>query len=254
MKQKFLKIKEGAELSFVSADELVFPPHSHDEYVISHNFSGHEKVKLDSKHFEAAEGTTTLYNPGQIQSSCGVRSILSVYLTTPYLTEAGIAARDIDFEVSVVNDPALAATFGVLRSLMEDDDCDSVSEQTNMILLQLLVRKNPLCADTKSHMGSARLTAAQAMLRDNLDQNVSLDALSKELGVTPLHLIRSFVKSCGVPPMTWQRIKRIEAARDLLRNGIAPTDVAYQVGFSDQAHLTRWFKRAYKITPAAFQK
>jgi AraC-like DNA-binding protein len=30
--------------------------------------------------------------------------------------------------------------------------------------------------------------------------------------------------------------------------------VAAAVGFADQAHLTRWFRRAYGITPAVYQR
>jgi len=42
------------------------------------------------------------------------------------------------------------------------------------------------------------------------------------------------------------------AARALLARGIAPAEVAAQVGFADQSHLGRWFKRAYRITPAKY--
>lgn len=36
--------------------------------------------------------------------------------------------------------------------------------------------------------------------------------------------------------------------------GQPPAAVAAVVGFADQAHLTRWFRRTYGITPAAYQR
>jgi AraC-like DNA-binding protein len=35
---------------------------------------------------------------------------------------------------------------------------------------------------------------------------------------------------------------------------MAPADAATAAGFADQAHLTRWFRRCYGITPAEFRR
>jgi AraC-like DNA-binding protein len=34
---------------------------------------------------------------------------------------------------------------------------------------------------------------------------------------------------------------------------VSPAQTAAAVGFADQAHLTRWFKRVTGVTPAAFR-
>ena len=43
-------------------------------------------------------------------------------------------------------------------------------------------------------------------------------------------------------------------ARHLLAAGASPAQVSTAVGFADQAHLTRWFKRVTGVTPAAYRK
>jgi AraC-like DNA-binding protein len=49
--------------------------------------------------------------------------------------------------------------------------------------------------------------------------------------------------------------RRVERARELLLTGAQSTvEVAGEVGFCDQSHLTVHFKRAYGITPKAFQR
>ncbi|GAA1364056.1 hypothetical protein GCM10009612_43540 [Streptomyces beijiangensis] len=42
-------------------------------------------------------------------------------------------------------------------------------------------------------------------------------------------------------------------ARSLLEAGMKPAEVAGIVGFADQAHLTRWFRRVTGATPAAYR-
>ncbi len=55
----------------------------------------------------------------------------------------------------------------------------------------------------------------------------------------------------GIPPYAWLAQYRVNRARGLLDAGGRPAEVAAQVGFADQAHLTRWFRRVLGVTPAA---
>jgi AraC-like DNA-binding protein len=46
--------------------------------------------------------------------------------------------------------------------------------------------------------------------------------------------------------------RRLEAARDRILDGRPLADVATEVGFFDQAHLTHHFKRFLGVTPGRF--
>jgi AraC-like DNA-binding protein len=48
--------------------------------------------------------------------------------------------------------------------------------------------------------------------------------------------------------------KRIERARELLRKGMNSGQVASLVGFSDQSHFTRHFKKIMRVTPSAYAR
>jgi AraC-like DNA-binding protein len=39
----------------------------------------------------------------------------------------------------------------------------------------------------------------------------------------------------------------------MLAHGAPPATVAASCGFADQSHLGRWFRRAYRMTPAAYR-
>ena len=64
---------------------------------------------------------------------------------------------------------------------------------------------------------------------------------------------RAFRGRYGVPPSEYQRLLRLRAARQALAGGAAVADAAAASGFADQAHLTRWFRRCYGITPGAYR-
>ena len=57
-----------------------------------------------------------------------------------------------------------------------------------------------------------------------------------------------------MPPHAWLRQRRLEQARALLKSGRAPLEVALELGFADQSHLTRYFTSAYGISPGRYQR
>ncbi|GAA2211342.1 hypothetical protein GCM10009850_068010 [Nonomuraea monospora] len=63
----------GTQLAVVTPASGGFARHSHDEYVISVNVRGRERVRLDRASFEVDLDEVTAYNPGQVQS-CTTRT------------------------------------------------------------------------------------------------------------------------------------------------------------------------------------
>jgi AraC-like DNA-binding protein len=64
---------------------------------------------------------------------------------------------------------------------------------------------------------------------------------------------RAFQGTYGLAPSAYQRQLRLRAARRLLAREVAPAEAAALAGCADQAHLTRWFRRCYGITPGAYR-
>jgi AraC-like DNA-binding protein len=68
------------------------------------------------------------------------------------------------------------------------------------------------------------------------------------------HLVRSFTRHHGLSPHAYVLGRRIEAARSRLLAGARPADVAVELGFHDQAHLTRHFRRHTATTPGRYAR
>ena len=89
--------------------------------------------------------------------------------------------------------------------------------------------------------------------RLDADDVVTLDALARELGTHPSHLVRVFRRDYGLPPHRYVVGRRLDRARRLLLEGMTVADVAAATGFHDQSHLTRHFRALLGTTPGAFR-
>jgi AraC family transcriptional regulator len=89
----------------------------------------------------------------------------------------------------------------------------------------------------------------------NLHDHLTLDAMAAQVGISPLYLARAFKAAVGQSPHQYVLMRRIEHAKELLRNTDMPiVDVALSVGFSSQSHLSHWMIRHTGVSPAAYRR
>lgn len=85
------------------------------------------------------------------------------------------------------------------------------------------------------------------------DGNISTASLSKSVYIGERQLQRLFKSSIGISPKLYSRIIRFRSAFEQAQSGkfVAWTDVAYEMGYSDQAHFVKDFKTFTGVTPTA---
>ena len=88
----------------------------------------------------------------------------------------------------------------------------------------------------------------------NPEMELSVAEMSQKVNISSYHLIRKFSSENGLTPHKFQMQCRIRKAQKLLREGHKVIDVAQMVGFSDQSHLDRVFKKQVGITPEEYIK
>jgi AraC-like DNA-binding protein len=81
---------------------------------------------------------------------------------------------------------------------------------------------------------------------------IHTELLAKLTGLHPAYLIRVFKQDVGISPYRYVTEIRIARARNLLLSGMPPADVAVALGFYDQSHFTRLFRRSTGMTPGQF--
>lgn len=76
--------------------------------------------------------------------------------------------------------------------------------------------------------------------------------MSKKVNISSYHMIRKFASENGLTPHKFQMQCRVRKAQELLREGYKVIDVAHMVGFCDQSHLDRVFKKQVGISPEQY--
>lgn len=98
-------------------------------------------------------------------------------------------------------------------------------------------------------------TARTAVLsaRDFLEDNSTEAVRSKDLevitGIDRYELARQFRRLLGTSPHRYLVMRRLEQAKRLMSIGTGLAETAAAAGFSDQAHFTRHFRKAFGMTP-----
>ncbi len=107
---------------------------------------------------------------------------------------------------------------------------------------------------------SGRLTQAQmnkliAQLEARGDRRVTVSDMAATVGLSESWFANVFKQTTGKTPMQWQLARRIEHAQKLLmETDLTVARIAAQLGFTDQAHLTKAFRQAVGHTPAVWRR
>lgn len=214
------------------------------------------RYRVHGDEVAARPGRTQLREPGDVHLTLDRRSttLRVLWLPAP-LVEA--VARELGWttpphwRVPAVDDPALHAAQLQLHASLERGATIDVAAATRELVRQALRQHG----DRRPHAGHSvrrELAAVQAHLHAHLAETVSLDELAAIDGISKYHLARMFSHAFGVPPHAYQILLRVNAARALLDAGAAITEASARVGFADQAHLTRHFKKAFSVTPGQY--
>ena len=91
-------------------------------------------------------------------------------------------------------------------------------------------------------------------LHDGYADPLTADDLATAAGCSRYVATRAFSAVYGLAPSDYQRQLRLRAARELLIGGTSAAEAAASAGFADQAHLTRWFRRYYGVTPGVYRQ
>ncbi|HSE40418.1 MAG TPA: AraC family transcriptional regulator, partial [Acidobacteriota bacterium] len=91
-------------------------------------------------------------------------------------------------------------------------------------------------------------------LQEEFRQTLSFERIASEAGVHPVHLARSFRRFYGTTVAEFIRSLRIQNACTLLRRGHSILEVALSLGFCDQSHFTKTFRRFLGMTPREYRK
>ncbi len=242
-----------------------FSWHSHETFAFGVVERGGLTFRFRGTTETAPAGSVTLAAPGEAHTGHGADRIGWRYRMF-YVDPAALleVARSVAPQRAgtpplvrgVVDDPALARAIGELHRRTETADATGLELQER--LLAILARFVRIHAQWDASPYAKPCTGpalrARRYIDDHLAENVSLADLASVAGCDPFRLIRAFRASFDIPPHAWQLQARVRRAQDLLRSGRTAAYVAAEVGFADQSHFTRVFRRIVGMPPGTYAR
>ncbi len=96
----------------------------------------------------------------------------------------------------------------------------------------------------------AKLVRAVEYIQDQLNADLTVSRIAQAVGMGPYYFSRLFKESTGQSPHQYVVEARVRKAKELLTTGrFTISEAAHHVGFVDQSHLTRHFKRVFGLPP-----
>ncbi|MEU9338930.1 AraC family transcriptional regulator [Streptomyces sp. NPDC048290] len=247
------------DLLTASFDRHVYAPHAHDEYTIGVTVGGLEVIDYRGARVVSGPGNIVVLAPGETHTGGPADragyAYRALYAPPALLTDDLPGGTLPDFRAAVLDDPELARALRLTHAdLIACPDPLETESRLPWLLAALThrhstVRPRPAPAPA----ATAIAVAVRDRLADDLLSPPSLAALAADLHLSRYQLLRAFRTAMGLPPYAWLAQHRVGRARVLLERGLRPAEVAPLVGFADQAHMTRWFRRVLGVTPAAYR-
>ncbi len=249
--------------------------HAHETFVIALIDRGVEEFDHQGTTMRAGPGEIILVNPDTVHTGyAGIPGGWAYRVLYPAAEVVAGAAAELAggrgapfFPETVINDPVSRRALAAAHQAAETSDQLAASSLLHHAVAALVTRHAAAARGPEGRRWTLtypeRLprrpalraaAAAREILEQRLTDPPRLAVLAAAVDANPYSLLRAFRAETGLPPHAYLNQRRVRLACTLLGEGVPPADVAARVGFADQAHLTRHFKRIVGVPPGAYQR
>jgi AraC family transcriptional regulator len=232
---------------------LRIPPHVHERAYFGFLLGGGYWERLGRRVVTFAPLSLVFHPPREVRNgdiSNGGARLFHVELPptwTSRLDEHGGVPDDV---LDHHGGPVVALAASLYREFRQPDAVSPlVIEGLVLEMLGAVLRSRHVTESVPGWLARAR-----EILEDDT-RALSLTEVAAEIGVAPVRLARAFRRAHGESPGDYVRRTRIRRGCELLTDpGASLAEVARSLGFVDQSHFTRVFRRLVGTTPGAWRR
>jgi AraC-like DNA-binding protein len=237
--------------------EYAYPMHVHEAWTLLIVDDGAVRYDLDRHEHGTPHDTVSLLPPhvphnGSPATPHGFRKRV-LYLDSTVLDD-GLIGPAVDGPD--LRDPLLRRRVGQVHAALTRPG-EELEAESRLTLVGERLRAHLRPAQDGAGAAERRDPVLARRLRELLDERlvagIGLEPAAALLHAHPAHLVRAFTLAYGIAPHQYLTSRRVDRARRLLLDGLAPGEVAVATGFYDQAHLTRHFRKLVGVTPGRYR-
>ncbi len=245
--------------------KTVYRPHAHEEYAIGVVEAGVQTYREPGGSYHAPPGTIYTLNPGDVHAGesadeSGYQYRL-IYVPETYVLkcleqEIGILTGHPHFKQRLTNDIQLSKKLQAFLSSLNAPGICRVKAETELVILlkELFSRYGEIVEESIANPGESSILRVTEMIRKRFAEPVTLSDMAELAGLSRYHFIRVFQTKTGLSPHAYLTQIRVFHAKKAIESGVSLTDAAMVSGFSDQSHMSRYFKTIYGISPGKFRQ
>lgn len=233
-----------------------FDMHAHAEYVIALVDDGAEAFHCSGEAHVACAGSIYTINPDEPHDgrAAGESWRYRAFYPSIDVVERVLGVRAPPrFAHTVWTDEQSRRLLSRMHDVLANSGCALERESAVAAALVRLFSVNgthtPLWRSSRESRG---VKVAHDVLCERYAEPHSLGSLADEAALHPNYLLGAFKGRYGMTPAVFLRSVRLLHAKEMIKRGWPLKAVAQEVGFYDQAHFSRIFKRAFGVTPSSF--
>lgn len=233
-----------------------FAPHRHDTYAIGVTTAGVQTFRYRGERRVCLPGQCHILHPDELhdggagtEAGFGYR----IVYVDPGLVQQALGGRPLPFVRAPVVGGALLPEGFSSGAWDLDGEIDALARvEIAVAVANLLVAAS---GGTPLRPGARALDAVQRvreLIAATPAERHAMETLERASGLDRWTLARQFRALFGTSPGRFRTQRQLDLVRRLLAAGTPAGAAALEAGFADQSHMTRHFKRAYGLTPAAW--
>ena len=238
-----------------------FKPHFHECYTIIVVHKGVGDYFKGNKDFLLSEGSILVLNPYDVHAGQAVNNnpweFLTIYVPVSVVSSIGISVKKNHipyFGKKIIKNFGL---FMKATRVFEDLACKRDASVVLGAFLKEII--TDYATGTQPYYNTCFpqqdpiMNNVRTYIHNHFHKEISITTLCAITQKSNYQLIKTFRNRYQLPPHQYQLNLRIEKARDIISTTNKNlTEVAYEVGFFDQSHFIRHFKKIVGVTPKVF--
>lgn len=232
----------------------VLSAHFHESYTIGLTNSGLMKAFSNKKCYDAYEYSVRVTNPydvhgGEMQHCQFTNFYPTIELLTDIYEQIHGERQSPLFEDHIIKDYSLyTKLYDFFHAVFTKADSMMIEIHLIEVLAYLITHyASKTMMFIPQHEGNIHHSIE--FIHDTIGTSVSLDSLAHHSQMSKYYFLRQFKAQLGITPHHYILYTKVQKAKDLIMQGKSIAEASLEMGFSDQSHFTRHFKKIHGYTP-----
>lgn len=254
------------ESRYDTVSDSCYIKHSHDTISIGANEDGITELTCKNEICILDKGSLLLINPNEVHCCNPIekqaRTYHMMFLDPTWCFEiqknifGNEIKKFIPFKKTILNYEELYNEYvKTNKFLFSSSFYIEKEEKLIAFLTKLFTKESALNEINMQEDIDDKITERiKEIIKIHVNVNLTLSEISDEVKINQFKIIRLFKNKTHLTPHAYLMNAKINKAKDLIKKGVAISDVYFLLGFFDQSHFIRNFKKIVAVTPKQYQE